>query len=61
MADQTFNYQAWRARLGITAKQAAEAIDVSYSMYCKLEREGTGRKVYAWAAYGVEAAARMHP
>lgn len=50
-----FNFKAWRVRMGLLPQRAAGALDVSYSFYCKMEKLGEGRKVYAWAAYGLEA------
>lgn len=56
MTEQSFDYAAWQARLGFTNQQAAHALDISTSMLASLKRNGTGRKLYAWAAYGVEQA-----
>ncbi len=55
-----FDFAACRARLGLTREVMAQTMGVSESHYCKLEREGAGRKLYAWAAYGVECAAKMN-
>lgn len=56
MTDQPFNYTAWQERMRFTNQQAAAALDVSESFFSTLKRNGTGRKVYAFAAYGVECA-----
>ena len=57
VAYQTYDYAGWQERLQLTSTQAAEALDVSVSFYLTLRRKSTGRKLYAWAAYGIEAAA----
>lgn len=51
-----FDYAGWQERMGFNSAQAAAALDVSVSMYCKLRKDGKSRKLYAWAAYGVECA-----
>lgn len=51
---QPYDFAAWQDRLGITATQAAEALDISVTFYHSLRRAGAGRKLYAWAAYGIE-------
>ena len=61
MADQLYDFTAWQQRLNLTTKQAAEAMDVSESFLHQLKREGKGRKLYAWAAYGIEQAASQKP
>lgn len=50
-----FDYAEWQARMGLSNDAAAVALDISKGMFCKLKRDGKGRKVYAWAAYGREA------
>lgn len=51
-----FDYAGWQERMLFTAKQAADALDVSVSMFLTLKRNASGRKLYAWAAYGIERA-----
>jgi hypothetical protein len=57
MTETNFDYASWQARLGLTTKEAAEALDISVSMLSALKRDGKGRKLYAWAAWGIERAA----
>lgn len=52
----TYDYASWQQRLGFTGEQAAHALDISISMYATLKRNGKGRKLYAYAAYGIECA-----
>lgn len=54
--EQAFDYTSWQQRLNFTNQQAAHALDVSESFYSQLKRKGSGRKVYAFAAYGIECA-----
>ena len=51
-----FDYSAWQDRMGYTNAEAADALDISQGMFFTLRREGKGRAVYAWAAYGRECA-----
>lgn len=54
MSDQAYDFTAWQARLGLDNAQAAQALGVSKSFFLQLRRDGGGRKLYAWAAYGIE-------
>jgi transcriptional regulator with XRE-family HTH domain len=54
MVKSPFDYKAWRARMGWTTEECAQALGCSREHYWKLEREGAGSKTYAWAAYGHE-------
>lgn len=54
--EQSYDYAGWQARLGLTNLQAAHALDISPSMFATLKRKVKGRKLYAWAAYGIERA-----
>lgn len=56
MTEQPFDYAAWQERMRFTNPQAAAALDVSDSFFSALKRNGKGRKVYAFAAYGIECA-----
>lgn len=56
MTDQPFDYVAWQAYMNFTNAQAADALDISASFYSQLRRAGIGRKLYAWAAYGMQRA-----
>jgi hypothetical protein len=49
-----FVYAAWRARMGWSKPQAAEALGVSRTQYWKLEKAGMGSRLEGWAAYGIE-------
>ncbi len=51
-----FDYDGWQQRMGYSNEQAAQAIDVSVGMFLTLRRNGSGRAVYMWAAYGRECA-----
>ncbi len=61
MTDQIYNFAAWQKRMNLSREQAAHALDVSPSFYSKLKRDGTGRKLYAWAAHGLECARDKTP
>lgn len=56
--DYPFDYAGWQERLKLTNQQAAQALDISLSFFAALKRNGKGRRIYAWAAYGIECAAR---
>lgn len=51
-----FDYAGWQLRMQFDVPQAAAALDISTSMFSTLKRNGRGRKLYAWAAYGIECA-----
>ncbi len=55
-SETPYDYALWQSRLDLTNEQAAHALDVSTSMFATLKRNGKGRKLYAWAAYGIECA-----
>lgn len=61
MPDQPYDFAAWQLRLNLSNDQAAEAIGVSKSFYMTSKRNGKARKVYIWAAYGIECAAQAKP
>lgn len=48
-----YDFAAWRATLGWTKTEAANALGVSQATYWRLEKSGLGSKVYAWACYGI--------
>lgn len=49
-----FDFAAWRVRLKWTKDQAQAALGVSRTYYWQLEKTGTGPRMAAWAAYGLE-------
>ncbi len=53
---QAFDFAGWQERLSYSNDQAALALDVSRSFFLELRRKNGGRKIYAWAAYGIEQA-----
>lgn len=56
--EQAYDFAAWQARLNLSTKGAAGALGVSPSFFLQLRRDGGGRKLYAWAAHGIECHAR---
>ena len=51
---QAYDFKTWRERLGYTKAQAAITLGVSESTYWRMEKTGTGTRIYVWACYGVE-------
>lgn len=61
MTDQPYDFASWQDRLKLSNAQAAEALGVSKSFFMTVKRTGKARKTYAWAAYGIECAAKASP
>lgn len=52
--DVPFDFAGWRERMRWSRDQAQEALGVSRTYYWKIEKAGSGSRMAAWAAYGIE-------
>lgn len=50
----TFNFLAWRERMGWSKDQVQLALGISRTYYWRMEKEHRGTAMAAWAAYGLE-------